>query len=188
MPYVWHDSFVCMTWSIHMCDMIHSCVWHNDIAIWCDAIRVTWLILYVWHDSFVCMTWSIHMCDLIHSCVWHNSIAIWCDAFFDGGRILLRSRHIYEWVMSQIRMSHVTDTNESCHTYEWVMWHIRMSHVTDTNESCHTYGIASRRDAVMYMYVWHIDMSSDFDAMPHARTSMCLILQVCAHRKPLCTR
>jgi len=41
--------------------------------------------------------------------------------------------------MSHIRISHVTQTNESCHTYEWVMWHTRMSHVTHTNESCDTY-------------------------------------------------
>jgi len=37
--YVWHDSFICVTWLIHMCDMTHS---------------------YVWHDSFICVTWFIH--------------------------------------------------------------------------------------------------------------------------------
>jgi len=37
--YVWHDSFICVTWLIHMCDMTHS---------------------YVWHDSFICVTWLIH--------------------------------------------------------------------------------------------------------------------------------
>jgi len=47
--------------------------------------------------------------------------------------------HTYESVMSHIRMSHVTHTNQSCHTYESVVSHIRMSHVTHTNESCHTY-------------------------------------------------
>jgi len=50
--YVWHDSFVCVTWLIHMCDMTHS---------------------YVWHDSFMCVTWLIHMCAMTHSCVWHDS-------------------------------------------------------------------------------------------------------------------
>jgi len=42
---VWHDSFICVTWRIHMCDMTHS---------------------YVWHDSFICVT---------HSYAWHDSIA-----------------------------------------------------------------------------------------------------------------
>jgi len=25
--YVWHDSFICVTWLIHVCDLTHSCVW-----------------------------------------------------------------------------------------------------------------------------------------------------------------
>ena len=32
----WHDSFTCVTWLIHMCDMTHS---------------------HVWHDSFICVQW-----------------------------------------------------------------------------------------------------------------------------------
>jgi len=52
---------------------------------------------------------------------------------------VIESCHTYEWVMSHIRMSHVTHMNESCHTYERVMSHIWMSHVTHMNESCHTY-------------------------------------------------
>jgi len=46
---VWHDSFTCVTWLIHMCDMTHS---------------------HVWHDSFTCVTWLIHMCDMTNSHVW----------------------------------------------------------------------------------------------------------------------
>ena len=45
-----HDSFICVTWLIHMC--------------------VTWLIymrdmthLYVWHDSFICVPWRVLMWD-----------------------------------------------------------------------------------------------------------------------------
>jgi len=49
------------------------------------------------------------------------------------------SCHTYEWVMSQIWMSHVTHMNESCHTYEWVMSHIWTRHVTHMTESCHRY-------------------------------------------------
>ena len=36
--YVRHDSFMCVAWLIHMCDMTH---------------------LDVWHDSFRCVTWLI---------------------------------------------------------------------------------------------------------------------------------
>ena len=66
--YVWHDSFICVTWLIHMCDMTHSYVWHDS------STCVTWLIHmcdmthpHVWHDSFICVTWLIHMCDMPHS-------------------------------------------------------------------------------------------------------------------------
>ena len=71
--YVWHDSFVCVTWLIRMCDMTHSYVWHDSF------ICVTWLIRmcdmthsYVWHDSFIRVTWLIRMCDMTHSYVWHD--------------------------------------------------------------------------------------------------------------------
>jgi len=37
---VWHDSFVFVTWLVHMCDMTHS---------------------YVRHDSITCATWLIHI-------------------------------------------------------------------------------------------------------------------------------
>jgi len=41
----------------------------------------------------------------------------------------------FEWVMSQIWMSHVTHMNEPCRTFEWVMSHIWMSHVEHLNAS-----------------------------------------------------
>ena len=69
----WHDSFTCVTWLIHVCDMTHSYVWHDSFT------RVTWRIhmrdmthLYVWH--------GIHMCDMTHTYlqyVWHDSYM--CD-------------------------------------------------------------------------------------------------------------
>jgi len=100
---VWHDSFMCVTWLIHvcdmthaMCDMTHSCAWHDSVKcvtwlshvcdmthsyVWHDSfICVTWLIhvcdmthSYSWHDSFICVTWLFHVCDMTHSCVWHDS-------------------------------------------------------------------------------------------------------------------
>jgi hypothetical protein len=49
---LWHDSFICATWLIHMCDMTHS---------------------HLRHDSFVCVTWLIHMCDISRWSYWHDS-------------------------------------------------------------------------------------------------------------------
>jgi len=56
--YVRLDSFICVTWLIHMCDVTHS---------------------YVRRDLFICETWFIHMRDVTHSYVrwlyymWHHS-------------------------------------------------------------------------------------------------------------------
>ena len=47
--YARHDSFICVTWLIYMCDMTHSYTWYDD--------------------SFLCVTWLIHMCDMTHPCV-----------------------------------------------------------------------------------------------------------------------
>jgi len=52
--YIWHDSFICVTWLIHICDMTHS---------------------YVQQDLFVCVTWLIHIFDMTHSYVWHDSMS-----------------------------------------------------------------------------------------------------------------
>jgi len=49
----WHDSFICVTWLIHMCDR-----WYMRSSSYGS-----------WHDSFICVTWLIHMCDMTHSYV-----------------------------------------------------------------------------------------------------------------------
>jgi len=43
---VWHDSFICVTWLIHMCDMTHS---------------------YVRQEFFTCVTWLITSSLMSHS-------------------------------------------------------------------------------------------------------------------------
>ena len=70
-PCICYESFICMPWLLHMCDVTHSYAWRDSF------ICVPWLIhmrdvnhLYVWHDSFICVTWLIH--------VWHDSsICTW---------------------------------------------------------------------------------------------------------------
>ena len=71
--YVWHDSFICVTWLIHMCDMTHSYVWHHSfnhthnlsvaqqpttMTSWIYGCDMTcW---YLWHDWFTCLTFHIY--------------------------------------------------------------------------------------------------------------------------------
>jgi len=161
--YVWHDSFICVTWLIHMCDMTHSYVWHDsficvtwlihacDMTCWfeCSLRARLGCILYVWRESFICVTWFTHMCDMTHSeCApeSHSHSAFYvCDM-----------NHSYVWYDSLICVTWLThrcdethhyvcpctippERDSSCHTYEWVMSHIWVSHVTHMSESCHTY-------------------------------------------------
>jgi len=74
--YVRHDSFICVTGLIQICDMTHwsvwrdSCVWHGSE---CDVIHVcdTWM-MSEWMMNDECDV--IHVCDMAHIwCVWHGS-------------------------------------------------------------------------------------------------------------------
>jgi len=76
--YVWHDSFTCVTWLVHMFDMSRCNTAILGVYM-CHSFG-TWLIRicdmthsYLWHDSFICVTWRIHMCDMTHSYVWHDA-------------------------------------------------------------------------------------------------------------------
>jgi len=88
--YVWHDSFLCVAWVIHACDMTrvyaartwlrllhmcpfdthvtHMCTLHGLVDV-CDMTR--WC---VWHDSLMCVTWLVDVCDITRWCVWHDSL------------------------------------------------------------------------------------------------------------------
>ena len=76
MSHIWKKY---VTWLIHICDMTHSYVWHDSFIcvtwyVWHNSfISVTWLIhmcdtthSYVWHDSFTCAACLIQMCDMTH--------------------------------------------------------------------------------------------------------------------------
>ena len=95
-----HDSFICVTWLIHMCDVTHSYKWHGPF------IFKTWL-LYKWE------TWLIHTCDMTHSYVWH-------DSFIQATRPFHVYRH--DWFICERHDSftcvtwlmHISDTTLSC--------------------------------------------------------------------------
>ena len=61
--YLWHDSFIRVTWPIHTCDITYSNVWHDSFTTH-DMTPS-----YVWHDSLICAAWPICMCDMTHSYV-----------------------------------------------------------------------------------------------------------------------
>ena len=90
--YVRHDSFICVKWLVHMCDMTNSCMRHvacicvthdsficvthdSFICVTHDSfICVTHdSFICVTHDSFICVACLIHTCDMTLSYVWHDS-------------------------------------------------------------------------------------------------------------------
>ena len=111
---MWHASFICVTWLIHMCDytcLICMCEWNHVRNYWFLRVTRRIHITYEWVMSHIGMS---HVTHKNESC------------------------HTHKWVMSHILMSHVTHTHPSGQTFEWVTSHVWMSHVTHVNESSHT--------------------------------------------------
>ena len=118
--YVWHDSFICVTWLIHMCDMTHSYVWHNSFiccdTLWYASAAALLMSHIITHATYECTTHISHYMYDLYAAVEACRTVRWAEW------------HIQTWVvvMSHIWMSHVTFMNESCHTCEWVMSHINV--------------------------------------------------------------
>ena len=73
--YVWRDSFICVTWLIHMYDVTHWNMWHN-LFVWYErrspsqTPTMCWVIdsfIFTMCGSFIRATWLIDMCDITHS-------------------------------------------------------------------------------------------------------------------------
>jgi len=88
-----HDSFICVTWLIHMCDMTHPYVCDLTYAYVCDLTHVyLWgmthpyvyhdSFIFMRHDSFICVTWLIHIYEawLIHKGNMTH-LHVWPDLF-----------------------------------------------------------------------------------------------------------
>jgi len=97
-------------------------------------------------------------------------MSLWRTWIMSKSGHILKKTHTYEWVMSQMWMSHVTHMNRKTSflrarstsglrilvsRYVWVMAHIWVSHVTHMNESCHTYGWVMSVIAPTYCHVTH---------------------------------
>jgi len=75
---------LCATWLIHVCDMIHSCVWHdsfiihgaythvNSISHVCVCMRHEWCMSHVTHMNESCHT---HEWVMSHTCEFYKPFA-----------------------------------------------------------------------------------------------------------------
>ena len=67
------------TWLIRICDLAHSYVWHESFLCRTWLIHIHVYTCSRWHDSFRYVTWLIHMCDMNHFYAGHDPLtcAIW---------------------------------------------------------------------------------------------------------------
>ena len=117
---MWHDSFLCVTWLLHMCDVTYS---------------------YVWRDSFMCQM-TPFICDIRHvTSLWHTHVPR--HMCHERSHI----RHCVWWDVSHINETYVKLRKHACnmrkvpydmHSYVWhdlficVTWFLHVS-----NDSIH---------------------------------------------------
>jgi len=128
---VWHNSFICVTWLIHMCDMTHLFVWHASIiCVTCLNYMCDMTHSYVWHASFICVTCLIHTCDMPDSYMWHA------------------------WFIHVTCLIHTCDMPDS---YMWHAWFIHATwliHTCDMPHSAYRCSVVEICDTT-HSYVWH---------------------------------
>ena len=64
-----HDSFMCVTRPIHVCDMTRLWVWLTH--------------LWMWHDSFMSVTWLIHEWHAWYCCAYRMILDIYATTSYD---------------------------------------------------------------------------------------------------------
>ena len=99
--YVCHDSFMCVVWLSHMCDMTHSYLGGGRPRDCCLGANVS--------HSFFCETWLLHMCEWLmgghrwQAMTWLSGCkratwlvlirevthsGVWHDSFIPGGSLV----------------------------------------------------------------------------------------------------
>ena len=115
-----HDSVIYATWLIHMPHVTYSCPAHERVSIAIKSSTKGWRRLI---GSLSCRSFSTkEPLNIGHFCrQWHIKIRDPMSLRHPVPSLdMNESCHVYEWVMSRIRMRHVAHMNESCDDYEGV--------------------------------------------------------------------
>ena len=79
---VWHESSMCVTWLITVCDLTHQCVWHDSLMFVTRLINVcgrsfavcgAGIFRLVSCMTWMCVAWLITAGDMTHHIVRHDS-------------------------------------------------------------------------------------------------------------------
>jgi len=145
--YVWHDSFIRVTWLTHMWDMSYSCVtWLLPFASLCEKGRgahneaTHGCLECVRHDSFIFVTRLIYMCDMTSLYICHNSFI--CGTWlltFAGLCAKGREAHneaTHGGLASVTWLIHICDTT---HSYLWHDSFIRVTRLIHMWDMSHSY-------------------------------------------------
>jgi len=122
--YVWHDSFLHVTWLVSRRDMTHSCVgpdlfffvpWERVLSCWSVIVQCDMTHFYVWHDSLLYVTWLIPMCNMTHFCGCHENT--------------FSAAEVWSWVFPMCNMSHSYKWHDdSCTCVTWLIFVCAMTH------------------------------------------------------------
>ena len=160
--YVWHDTFIRVTWLFHAC-----ATWLIAPVRYDSYTSVIWLIQYyllltldrrkyhvcllsqshAWHaSSFIRATPLIHVCDISLTRAWHDSFTI-----------------TFYWLMVVINitsLSRPTHIRDMTHSHMWhktftcVTWHIHMCDMTHSHIHMYDYvSIYIYTCMTMYIYI-----------------------------------
>jgi len=136
---MWHDSCICLTWLIRMCETTDHA---HDFRVRTSRCKVSVIHTHtpLWHDSFICVTRLIHMCDMTHSYEWRDFTYkrdmthsyVWHDSFMRVKRLIHVCRCMYTTTVCAhvdakcLRITHTPLWHDS---FTRVTWHIHMCHM-----------------------------------------------------------
>ena len=106
-----------------MSHMHESCYKSTYMSEACRLFK--WVVLHIWMSHVT--LWMSHVTCMNASCCTYPIYTL---------QMVWRMEvNETDGAKSHISISHVTCVNEPCHVYQWVMSHIWMSHVTQTERS-----------------------------------------------------
>jgi len=174
--YLWHDSFICATWLIHMCDMTQLHVRHDSFTSGavrrCSPIRTGSFVYvyvcvcnsyekrlnytcnmtqsYVQYGSFIRATWLMQMCVTTHS--YRAHFVCVRQFFFFGLYTCMCWRVIHRWY-------------DSCHVYIICDTTIRTPRVSIVERLPRTTIHVLRDSTYESCHIWYRPVIYDIDIL-----------------------